>query len=100
MYLEERSNEKWTWDAEAKGKSEHILAFSVVFNCLKPLKPLVVKLHKQNQDIYMKYSMIDLVASDLKRYRENIDKEFKAWYNLATSILQSVDVQPSVPQLA
>ena len=38
--------------------------------------------------------------SDLKRYRENIDEEFKAWYNLATTMTQSVVVQPSVPRLA
>ena len=44
--------------------------------------------------------MTDLVISDLKRYRENIDEEFKARYNLSTTMVQSVDVQPSVPRLA
>ena len=44
--------------------------------------------------------MTDLVISDLKRYRSNIDQEFKAWYNHATTMVQSVDVQPSVPRLA
>ena len=76
------------------------MAFSVVFNYLEPLKPLVTKLQKQNQDIYMAHSMTDLVISDLKRYRENIDEEFKARYNLSTTMVQSVDVQPSVPRLA
>ena len=76
------------------------MAFSVVFNCLEPLKPLVRKLRKPNQDIYMAYNMTDLVISDLKCYRESIDEELKAWYNLATTMAQSVDVQPSVPQLA
>ena len=44
--------------------------------------------------------MIDLVMSDLKLYRENIDEQFKAWYNLATTVTQSVVVQPSVARLA
>ena len=35
-------------------------------------------MQKQNQDIYMAYSTTDLVISDLKHYRENIDEEFKA----------------------
>ena len=37
--------------------------------------------------------------SDLKRYRENIDEEFKVWHNLAMTMTQSVVVQPSVSQL-
>ena len=44
----------------------------------------------------MAYSMIISVMSDLERYRGNIDKEFKAWYNLATTITQQLVVQPSV----
>ena len=76
------------------------MAFSAAFDRLDPLKPLVTKLQKRNQDIYVAYSMIDLVMSDMKLYRENIDKEFKPWYNLATTMAQSADVQLSVPRLA
>ena len=95
-----RDKSKITRRFVATRSSEHILAFSVVFNCLEPLKPLVTKLQKPNQDIYMAYSLTDLVISDLKRYRSNIDQEFKAWYNLATTMAQSVDDQPSLPRLA
>ena len=82
MYLKDSFNEKQAWDAESKVKSqgllvatcsfERILAFSVVFNGLEPLKPFVTKFKKQNQDIYMAYSMTNLAISDLKRCRENI----------------------------
>ena len=61
-HLEEKYNKNWTWDAETKIKAqglfaatksfEHILAFSLVFNGLEPLKPLVTKLQKRNLDIY------------------------------------------------
>ena len=58
MYLEERFNEKWTWDAETKrifpGLSVATLLFEHSY------------LGLQTQDIYMVYSMIDLVMSDLK----------------------------------
>ena len=53
MHLKERLNEKWAWESEIKEKSqglfvatrsfEHILAFLVVFDCLKSL---VTKLQK------------------------------------------------------
>ena len=56
MHLKERLSEKWIWEVKIKGKSqglfvanrsfEHILIFSVVFDCLEPLKPLVTKLKK------------------------------------------------------
>ena len=43
--------------------------------------------------------MTDLVVSDSKLCRENIVEEFKAWYNLAMTMAQSVDVHLSVPQI-
>ena len=54
----------------------HIVAFSVLFNGLEPLKPLVVKLQKRDQDIFKGYYMIDTIVSDLMDYRRNVDKEF------------------------
>lgn len=84
MYLEQRFNKNLMWDAKTEGKSqglfvvtclfEHILAFSAAFYCLEPLNPLVTKLQKQNQDIYLAYSINDLVMPDLKCYRENMDE--------------------------
>ena len=44
--------------------------------------------------------MTGLVMSDLKRHQRNIDGEFKAWLNLATTMAQSVDGQPSVFRVA
>ena len=48
----------------------------------------------------MAYSMIDLFISNLKRYQQNIDKEFQVWYNLATTMAQPADVQSCVLRLA
>ena len=85
-YLEDKFEEKWTWDADTKTKAQglyaacpsfaHIVAFSVLFNGLEPLKPLVVKLQKRNQDIFKGYYIIDTIVSDLMDYRRNVDKGF------------------------
>ena len=64
-HLDKKFNENWTWDAETKIKAhglfpaiksfEHIIALSLVFNGLEPLKLLVAKLKKCNQGIYKLY---------------------------------------------
>ena len=78
----------------------HIVAFSVLFNGLEPLKPLVVKLQKRNQDIFKGYYMIDTIVSDLMDYRRNVDKEFSIWYGFAVKMANSIDVEPSTPRIA
>ena len=108
-HLEEKYNENWTWDEETKIKAqglfaatksfEHILAFSLVFNGLEPLKPLVMKLQKRNLDIYKAYQMTDNVIFELKGFRDNVDIEFKNWFNFAVK-LGEVNTVPSVPRLA
>ena len=109
-YLEDKFEEKWTWDADAKTKAQglyaacssfaHIVAFSVFFNGLEPLKPLVVKLQKRNQDIFKGYYMINTIVSDLMDYRRNVDKEFSIWYGFAVEMANSIDVEPSTPRIA
>ena len=78
----------------------HIVAFSVLFNGLEPLKPLVVKLQKRDQDIFKGYYMIDTIVSDLMDYRRNVDKEFSIWYGFAVEMANSIDVEPSTPRIA
>ena len=43
----------------------------ILFNGLKPLKWLVIKLQKHNSDIYETYQMINKVITDIKLLREN-----------------------------
>ena len=76
-YLEGEIKEKWSWDKETVSKAQglfaacrrfdRLVAFSVLFNGLEPLKPLVTKLQKRNRDIYQAYQMIDQVLKDLKK---------------------------------
>ena len=82
-HLGEKYNENWTWDAETKIKArrlfsatksfEHISVFSLVFNELESLKPLVTKLQKRNQDICKAYQMIDNAISEVKCFIDNVD---------------------------
>ena len=59
-----------------------------------------IKKKKTNYDIKIPFSMIDLVLSDLKCYLENIDEKGKSCCNFATTMVQSVDAQTSIPRLA
>ena len=108
--LENKHNEKWTWDRDTKTTAqglftatrsfEHILSFSFVFNALKPIKPLVTKLQKRNQDIYTACQMTDSVVMELKNYRDDIDNESQHWYDLAVRICKDVGLEPDLPRLA
>ena len=109
-HLEETYGKKWTWDSETKVKAQglftasrkfgHIAAFSVALNALEPIKPLVTKLQKRNQDIFQGYHMIDDVIYRLKEMREDIDSEFHDWYEQAQKIADSVGVEPSTPRIS
>ena len=81
----------------AKQSFEHIAAFSLVFNGLEPLKPLVTKLQERNQDIYKTYQMTDNVVSELKGFGDNVDIEFEHWFNFAVKLGEEVNTAPSAP---
>ena len=83
VHLETESNKKWYWDQESQSKAQglfsscrrfdRLVTFAVLFNGLEPLKPLVTKLQKINQDIYHTYHMTDQVISDLKDTKRDIE---------------------------
>ena len=108
--LENKDNEKWTKGRDTKTTAErlftatrsfeHILSFSAVFNALEPIKPLVTKLQKLNQDIYTAYQMIGSVLRELKNYRDDIYNEFQHWYDFAVRICKNVGIEPGLPRLA
>ena len=70
---------------------EHILAFSLFFNGLESLKPLVTKLQKRNQYIYQACQMIRNVISELKDFSDNADIEFEHWFNFAVKLGEEVN---------
>ena len=108
--LENKNKKKWTWDRDTKTTTqglftatrsfEHILSFSVVFNAVEPIKPLVTKLQKRNQDIYTAYQMTVGVLRELKNYRDDIDNEFQHWYDFAVRICKDVGIGSGLPHLA
>ena len=105
MELEKKHKEKWSWDKEtiskvqgllaACRKFDRIVAFAVLCNILEPLKPLVTKLQKRNQDIYQAYQTIDQVINDLRETKDNMDEEFHHWYEMACEMAKSVGVMSS-----
>ena len=103
-HLEIEISKKWYWDQESQSKAQglffscrrfdHLVAFAVLFNGLEPLKPLIAKLQKRNQDIYYAYHMIDQVVSHLKATKRDIENEFKGWFKFAIDMVASVRVDP------
>ena len=107
VFTSESIKQKFIWwflqtqELFAATKSlEHILAFSLVFDGLEPLKPLVMKLQKRNQDIYKTYQITDTVISELKRFRDHLDVELEYWFNFSVKLREEVNTVPSVPRLA
>ena len=96
MELEEKHKEKWSWDKQTLSKAQglfaacpkfdRLVAFAVLYNGLEPLKLLVTKLQKRNQDIYQAYQMISQVINDLRETKDNMDKEFRHWYEIIWQI--------------
>ena len=74
---------------------EHILSFSVVFNALERIKPLVTKLQIRNQDIYTAYHMTDSVLRELKNWKDDIDNEFRHWCDIAVWICKDIGIERS-----
>ena len=95
---------KWYWNQESQSKAQglfsscrrfnSLVAFAVLFNGLEPLKPLVTKLQKKNQDTYHACHKIDKVISDLKDTKRDIENEFKGRFKFATDMAASVGVDP------
>ena len=69
-----------------------LAAFAVLCKGLEPLKALVTKLQKRNQDIYEAYKMIDQVINDLRETKDDMDEKFHQWYEMACELAKSVDV--------
>ena len=100
-HLEQKFGEQWVWDHNARTLAqglynvctsfEHLVSFSVLFNGLERLKPLVVKVQKRNRDIFEAYHMIDRVLENMCDIKRDIESEFSEWYGLAVRISESVD---------
>ena len=103
-HLETEINEKWYWDQEPESKAQglfsscrrfdRLVVFAILFNGLGPLKPLVTKLQKRNQDIYQAPHMTDQAISDLKDTKRDTENKFKEWFKFSTGMAASVDVEP------
>ena len=57
-------------------------------------------MQKPKQDIYKANQTIDNVISELIGFRDNADKEFEHWFNLAARLGEEVSTVPAVPRLA
>ena len=75
-HLETEINEELYWDQESRSKAQglfhscgrfdRLVALAALFNGLEPLKPLVTRVWRRNQDIYNEDHVTGQVISDLK----------------------------------
>lgn len=91
--MEQHFEEPWIWQSRNTKpwcqsiqisfiSFEEMIAFSILFNGLESLKPLVTKFQKQNSDIYQTYQINDQVVQYLKYFRKNIETQFGHWHSL------------------
>ena len=107
-HLKNKFGEEWEWGAKTMStarnlhsacrKSEHLVAFSIVLHAFAPLRPVVSKLQKRNQDIYQAYKTIDTVIAEFEEMRTNIDQEFQEWYGTAKSLVERADTDVRKPR--
>ena len=96
---------KKTWSRNKKfyaacRRFDPLIAFSVLCNGSEPIKPLITKLQRRNQDINQAYHMIDQVLKNLEEIKNNVTEEFKLWFQFSIDMAASVGVSPSVPRIA
>ena len=72
--------------------ARRLVAFAVLCKGLEPLKALVTKLQKHNQDVYEAYQMIDQVINNLRETKDDMDETFHQCCEMAFDLAKSVDV--------
>ena len=101
--------ETWSWDRETRIKGQGLLytlrsfgfivAFLVAKDTLQCMKVIASKLQKSDLDVYEAYTMIDDVSSRLRRFRENVESEFKETYATAVSLSGKVGGTVTIPRI-
>jgi hypothetical protein len=96
VYDNEENGGVWDWDRESRARaqgmlaalksSENIVSLIVAKNALEVLRPITVKLQKQDQDLYQAYNLIDGATERLTEIRANLDNEFKDWFSEAKGL--------------
>ena len=105
------TSEHWDWhrDRETKitaqgllaamQKSEFLMAFVVVKNCLHLLKGMTVKLQKRDIDILSAYEMVESTRNKIEALRMNIDKEHDKWFEEAQEMAKMSGNEISMPRI-
>lgn len=98
------------WDSETLTKatgflhtianSSFMVAFVVVRNCLRYLKPLTVKLQKKAKDIVQAYKEIKDVTTCITTMRADIDTVFGLWFEDVKDIAGTMETDVTVPRQA
>ena len=104
-------SEEWNWQRDrdtviqAQGlfaniqKSEFIMAFIVVKNCLQLIKGITVKLQKRDVDVISAYNMIDDTKQKIVDLRTNLDAKHEEWFREAKEMAEEVGAELRMPRI-
>ena len=105
------TSEHWDWhrDRETKitaqgilavlQKSEFLIEFIVVKNCLHLLKGVTVKLQKWDIDIHSAYEMVEGTRNNIEALTMNIEKEHDKWFQEAQEMAKLSGNEISMPRI-
>ena len=99
----------WNWDREslttanglylALTSFDFLMALTVTSNALASIRPLSVKLQRKSLDIIKAYSLVQVTVEDLENVRKD-DNAMDKWFDKASAVAQTVDVEPRVRRTA
>lgn len=104
------ADEDWSWDRDTCTKAngllsvitsfEFVVVFIVTKNGLHPLKGMAKKLQTNGLDVMEAYASIDGKVSAIAQMRHEVEKEFRDWYDMAESLVESVGGEVKMPRIA
>lgn len=102
-------NADWNWDAGTRSVAnglrhtfssfEHIVAFILSKELLKPMKPLAESLQGRLNEVYFAFKKVDEITSYYHQLRSNVETEHRRAYAKAKQLAEDINSEESVPQL-
>ena len=99
------NSDAWDWDRDtivtANGLATtfkdftSIVVLVILCNALLPVRPLTLKLQKEDKDVYRAYKNVDEVCGKLQTLRDKVDEMWKEWYEEVEKLAEEVGSEPT-----
>lgn len=100
--VENNDGDQWNWQKDTKTarlvqglfasiqKSEFLMAFVVVWNCLQLLLGMTAKLQKRDLDMISAYNMIEETETQIRDLRACLNREHEVWLKESLTLAEKV----------